>query len=47
MSGRDRVAHCTLIIFSLGRTRIFWYVVPVRPLLAIAFAIGAVHGAAR
>ncbi len=31
----------TLIVFSLSRTKIFWYIVPVYPLLSISFAIVA------
>ena len=32
---------CLLIVFSISRTKIFWYIVPAYPFVAIAFAIAA------
>ncbi|HEY3887277.1 MAG TPA: glycosyltransferase family 39 protein [Caulobacteraceae bacterium] len=39
----NHVSLLLILVYSLGRTKIFWYLMPIYPVLSIAFAISARH----
>ncbi len=39
----NHVSLMLILVYSLGRTRIFWYLMPLYPVLSISFAISARH----